>query len=116
MDSGAIAIAVGALLTAGVAAWVVYRKQRAEERNGVIKEWMEIANRLQKEIEELNKKTEVQNQRINSLVQEVATLRLQIEKRETERIDQRTDLREQGKAVDALKEEVSQLKQPEDKP
>lgn len=105
---GALLISVGALITAAVAAWVSLRKQRAEERkairNGVIEEWREITNRLQARVVEQEKKIDAQGQQIIDLVKELAALRIQIEKRETERIELRGDLREVTKQVVELKQ------------
>lgn len=113
----AIAIAVGSLLTAGVAAYVALRKSRSEltkvDRNGVIEEWREIANRLQERTDSQDKQILLLQEQIVKLNNELVTLRTQIEKRETERVEQRGENRQLEKTVVELKEAVIELKQPD---
>lgn len=107
----AIGIAVCSLLAAGVTAYIGLRKSRSEltkeNRNGVIEEWREIANRLQERTDSQDKQILLLQEQIVKLNNELVTLRTQIEKREIERVTQRGEIRELEKAVVDLQPDVS---------
>lgn len=101
-----------ALVTAAGAAWLAFRKQRADERTGVIKEWEQITTKLQTKSDAQELEIRTLRQQINSMYMEMAALRSQIEKREAERVEQRIDLGHTTKKVEELQQVVSDLKQP----
>ena len=102
------------LISAGAAAWINLRKNRADidksARGGVIEEWREIVNKLQdaqaaceRRTDALSQELSAMREQVSKLYGELSALRVQIMARETERVEQRGEINDLTKSVAAVK-------------
>lgn len=121
MSNDAIIIAVcsgaGVLIAACVTAWINLKKNRSDlgkikdesekaKRDDVLEEWQVITTRLQVTVKEQDVEIKALRGEVIKLYSEISALRVQIVARETERVEQRGEIR-------ALEKKVIEVKKPD---